>query len=307
MEFEVLKKRSCAGIVTYNPDLETLEKNISSLYDQVDTLVIVDNNSNNQAEIEDMFVEKNKISILKNPENYGIAKALNQIFQYAKENRYQWFLTMDQDSLCSKDLMKEYAEAYKEEDNIAIYSPFILNNQKITLEQYSKLDLKPIEVVQEPLGCITSGCLTNVQATEDVAGFDEELFIDCVDADFNLKLSLLNYKIVRVNSTYMLQAMGEAKKVKLLDWLYHITNNKKLQRLRFTPVYNKTRLYYISRNSRYIRYKYGKLSGKRLSSSWMRGQYLYYFLTYPSSYSRSDLLDAIKRGKEDFKKMIENY
>lgn len=46
-----MPNRICAGIVTYNPDIPILKRNISSLNSQVNLIIIFDNGSMNYKEI----------------------------------------------------------------------------------------------------------------------------------------------------------------------------------------------------------------------------------------------------------------
>lgn len=298
MKYEELKKITCAGIVLYNPEIDKLQKNIDALYEQVDSLVLVDNSSKNLNEVKKVLSAYSRIIYIENTSNLGIAEALNQILQYAEEQGYEWYLSMDQDSVCSKTIIKTYAE-FIEKDDLAVLCPYVLNNNKITLSEYKKLELKATEYITQPIDCITSGSLNKVAAAKKIGGYNSELFIDCVDVDFNLRLSLLNYKILRVNSTYMVQSMGEARSVGAFQVLYKMTGKNVFKRLRYTPVYSDNRLYYIARNSRYIREKYGKLAGKRMSAMWMMEQFIYYMLTYPLSHSRITMLRAIRKGSAD--------
>ena len=51
-----------AGIVTYNPDIKKLEKNIKSIFGQSDSIVICDNGSDNIVQVEKIaFHYKTKI------------------------------------------------------------------------------------------------------------------------------------------------------------------------------------------------------------------------------------------------------
>ena len=80
------KNRVMAGVVCYNPDIDTLEKNLNSIVSQADETLIVDNNSANSRDIDKLVSGFNKfgnkrVSILHNPDNYGVSKALNQIMQ----------------------------------------------------------------------------------------------------------------------------------------------------------------------------------------------------------------------------------
>ena len=99
-----------AGIVLYNPDLGRLKENIESICKQVDKVILIDNGSDNIREIEDLIKEYLNCILLKNGENMGIAYALNQILKYAYENDVKWFLTLDQDSVCSRNLINTYSK-----------------------------------------------------------------------------------------------------------------------------------------------------------------------------------------------------
>ena len=102
--------RVCAGIVLYNPSIDRLEANILSILDQVNSIYLVDHGSKNVSEIEKFLKSFNskKIVFEHNLENKGIAYALNQILFFANSNEYDWFLTLDQDSVCSPCLIEEY-------------------------------------------------------------------------------------------------------------------------------------------------------------------------------------------------------
>ena len=73
-----------AGIVTYNPEMALLEKNIRSIKGQINTVIVVDNASANITEIEKLC-ELLEVPILRNKQNLGIAAALNQLMQYGHE------------------------------------------------------------------------------------------------------------------------------------------------------------------------------------------------------------------------------
>ena len=89
-----------AGIVLYNPDEDRLVENIQAVVGQVDETILIDNNSSNIEKIKKRVNELNyNINIIENSKNNGIAFALNQILEYAIDNNYEWFLTLDQDSV----------------------------------------------------------------------------------------------------------------------------------------------------------------------------------------------------------------
>ena len=116
------------AIVTYNPDIERLMENIASVINQVDKLLIFDNHSRNVLEIETKLGMN--ILIYKSDQNIGMSGALNYILNYASMNNYEWFLTLDQDSIIVKNCINQYCEFIKRIMNIIILQ-FLLVKLKI--------------------------------------------------------------------------------------------------------------------------------------------------------------------------------
>lgn len=287
-----------AGIVLYNPEIELLKKNINSLSKQVDNILLYDNGSKNFKTVKQMFENYSKITFINGKENKGIAFALNQILNWADSRKYSWVLTMDQDSICSKNMIQEYSK-YINVKKCSIICPYILNNGKVTLEEYKKLKLPKTELITDPVKCITSGCLTNVKIARKLGGFNSKLFIDCVDIDLNCKVLKAGYSILKVNSAYMVQQMGKGKEIFLFSFLQRITGLNIFRRAKVVAVYSDKRLYYHSRNSRYIRKTY-KNHGKQTSACFLLAYYLYFTLFYPKSRSRKKMWKSIYKGFKDY-------
>lgn len=108
------------GIVTFNPEIDRLKENIIAVSKQASSIVVVDNRSENFAEIETLIAKvvsprdgvNNesglRVKILRNEKNEGIAAALSQIMGYADEKAYKWVLTLDQDSVIEPGLINVY-------------------------------------------------------------------------------------------------------------------------------------------------------------------------------------------------------
>ena len=225
-----------AGIVLYNPDIKRLTENIKGIKNQVDKLIMVDNNSKNIKQIEDNLKEYTDIKIIKNEENKGIAYALNQILNYAYDNSYDWFITLDQDSVAKPKLVKEYLKFSNLKDiammtcNIEDRNFNIEENEKdINSDQYTYITQ-----------CITSGSFNNTEILKKIGGFDEKMFIDSVDFDICATIIENNFKIIRIKYNGLLHEVGHAKVIKILG--------------REEKVYNHTpfRTYYMIRNSLYF-------------------------------------------------------
>jgi rhamnosyltransferase len=232
----------CAGIVLFQPDLDKLIANINSIAPQIGHIFIVDNASMNISEIIPKF-SGNKYVVIQNGENLGIAKALNQLIACARKNEYQWILTLDQDSISDDFLVKKLCSGVKEYPHAGMVTPYIIDLNLTSLEEYKSLCLPESEIVQT---CQTSGTLTNVDAVIGVGGFEEKLFIDHVDHEMCLRLRKHDYSIIKINSAYLLHEVGKGKRKKFLGRkiIYHY--------------YNPKRVYYQTRNLLYMLRKYKK-------------------------------------------------
>lgn len=298
-----MNPRVCAGIVLYNPEIPLLKRNIDSLYNQVDQLLLYDNGSKNFGDVKKAFSEYKRVFFKDGKENRGIAHALNAILNWANANSYSWVLTMDQDSVCSKNMIQEYCK-HLNDDKVALICPFVLNNGKVTLEEYKSQKMPETNEVLDPVKCITSACLTNVTIVQKLGGFNERLFIDCVDIDLNCKVINAGYKILRVNSAYMIQQMGKGRNIPVFEKMQKLTGMDFFRRIKVVAVYSDLRLYYHSRNSRYIRKKY-KNHGKQTSSWFIFAYYLYFTIFYPHSRSRIKMWKAMIKGFCDYKTLKE--
>lgn len=222
----------CAGIVTYRPDIQRLEENINAIERQVSKVFVVDNASENIECIEGLIEHYKKIVLIRNTQNEGIAKALNQIIDKAKENHYNWVITLDQDSVCHKDLVNNYLK-YADDSMGMLICDIVDRNYK--------LKSKPKKTILEDVKkCITSGCLTNIDAVIKSGGFDEKLFMDMVDYDMCYSLQEHGYRIVNVHFDGLLHEVGKSRKYNVLGFEFAVNNH---------PTERK---YTISRNSTYL-------------------------------------------------------
>lgn len=297
-----MNKRILAGIVSFNPDLELLERNMKALENQGCQILLVDNGSANNGDIQAVADDHGAIFI-SNYENRGLAAALNQILDYAADSQYEWYLTMDQDSIVSPSLVEDLLGHAEDADGILC--PYLLNNSKMSVSEFEQLHLPAFREIEDPLGCITSASLNRTAAAREIGGYDERLFIDCIDVDFNIRMMNAGYRIRQSGNSYLIQQMGEGRVIPFFDGLYRLTHLNVFRRLSVSPVYSNLRLYYISRNSSYIQKKYQEKAGPRMQKKWMNAQFLYYCLTYPKSRKRSEMIASWKKGRKDAPLLLE--
>lgn len=231
--------RIITGIILYNPDIPRLRENISAVLPQVDKVVLVENGSSDITYLKGF--EDEKIELIVNDENMGIAYALNQVMQFAYDNGAEWALTLDQDSVVADNLVEEYKRFML--PNVGIVTCCINDRNFVAYGEGEEKDGEELQY------CITSASMTNVKAVIEVGGFDNEMFIDWVDWDICLALRHGGYKIIRASKTYIIHELGEKTKSKV--WHGH-----QLLIMRRSKMRN----YYINRNWIYIARKWEEVS-----------------------------------------------
>lgn len=192
-------------IVTYNPEanLKTLLQKCCVIASQV---IIVDNNSTNSDWIKTLAVGFDSLFI-GNSENLGIGKAINKALIYIDRSQKQWVLTFDQDSFPPDDLLVAYNYVLKNENNVGVmginFNPQLNGNKSHTYHYHESLDQ------------ITSGLLHNVDIFDKIGEYNENLFIDCVDFEFSLRVKRNGFKTIMIEDCFLKHTIGNPKTVKL--------------------------------------------------------------------------------------------
>lgn len=232
----------CAGIVTFNPEVELLIKNIDSIINQVNCLIIVDNGSKNYEEFWKKIQGRN-ILMIRNNENLGIAKALNQLCEKATELECQWILTLDQDSISPSNLIVKLAEFIN--DDVAIIAPNIVYKNNESFSDKNIHGIKEVEWV------ITSASFTNLNIWKQIGGFDEKLFIDGVDRDYGIRANKAGYKVIKNYDVVLMHELGSLQCRKKFGRTIYVTNHSAVRK------------YYMSRNAVYLDKKHHTRMARR--------------------------------------------
>lgn len=282
-----------AIIVSYNPDNNLLDS-INLLINQVERIIIVDNGSESEKKkniklIRD--IDKEKIEIIFNEENLGIATALNIGVRSALKQGYNWILTMDQDSKVSKNMVEKMLEVYngideKERKDILSLFPNFVDERVQSIEENSDMDT--YEYVDAD---ITSGNLLRAEVFDKVGFFDDSLFIDLVDTDFCMRLNEKNIKMIKVRDAILYHSLGESQSVKSIFGKFNTSNHSALRR------------YYMTRNRFYTWEKYKDLNSFTLNrdKSLFKKEFVKIIL------GEKDKVNKIKmvfKGYKDYKKGI---
>jgi rhamnosyltransferase len=227
-----------AGVVIlYHPDIEQLSDNIQTYLNGLKQLYVYDNSESKTPGIEEALLKINpSIQYHYFNSNEGIAKRLNQAMDQAALNQYDFLLTMDQDSSFKDGDFDKYKLSIQSsgDSNVA---QFGVNCQPDFTQ--------PKEQPEEALTLITSGSILNVSLTKHIGPFNEDLFIDFVDAEFSYRVIQNGYTNLMFSNIVLNHALGTLVEGRGLG------NFKKSMRIIHAP----TRVFYIVRNGLYLLFK----------------------------------------------------
>lgn len=243
------KMRICAGIITYNPTLTDVSTCLEALCNQVERVIIVDNASKNVKSLQEVVSKYANVTLVKNSQNIGFAKALTQVFKWAKSQGFNWVLTLNDDSVVPSNMISEYKKILENQGSLVNQKN--AKNSKIAIVcslLKNRLDGTILHSKCHEDECITSGSLTSVEAWAKIGGFDEWLEIDGVDFDFSRRLVRAGWKIVECQNVIMEHQIGKARSINLIIKHPIVWNH------------NANRKYYIARNMQVVDYKMGTYS-----------------------------------------------
>lgn len=232
--------RLAAVVILYNPDVSATQ-NILTYAIHLSKVYIVDNTEEPKWNIREAMSGVPKSVYYSDGSNEGIAKRLNEVRRQAAKDGFTHLLTMDQDSSFSEGVFVKYMngiEAFPDGESVGM---FAVNYQPKLIENTGK----PTEV----LSSITSGSVVNLNIIEQVGGYNEDLFIDLVDAEISYKIVNANKKIICFTYIILNHRLGE------------IVYGRSLKNLKLTPriIHSPVRIYYIVRNAFYMLNRFANL------------------------------------------------
>lgn len=271
----------CAIVVLYNYKGDSLMNNIKEYYDAVDKIILVDNSDEKSYDDQEVLTLE-KVLYYKLGYNAGIAYALAFGMEKAKELGSDYVLTMDQDSRFAEGTFKNLSSYLLEKkENVALIAP---NIRLLGRETKHTNSIEELDMV------ITSGSIIDMKAYEAVDGFDERLFIDCVDFDLCRQFKEKGFSIIRVNTAIILHELGESRFKKFLT--------KKI----IVSTHSPMRYYYYSRNWHICKNK--TAYAKSYFSSMKKDKLKMYIKMFLFEKNRIKKIAMIRKGKKDAKNFI---
>ncbi len=238
----------CAVIVTFNPDLVIFKRVIISNYRSGLRLIIIDNNSQNKAKLEETLISLKyyNIKLILLEENVGLGAAQNIGISVARKLECSRLIFFDQDSVPSINMIiNMVSDEYKliqSGINVGAIGPIFKNPKSDNFYALSKINgmfldkifpkfgIGPIEVSY----LISSGTLIRLEVFDQVGTMNEDFFIDGVDFEWCFRAASLGYKFYVSSDSVMLHTVGDSI-------------SKYIGRESF--IHSPLRRYYITRNS----------------------------------------------------------
>ena len=221
-----------AVIVAYYPDLQLLRQQLSSILEQYNQVVIIDNTPGGNNFSADYSKDFSSISTIHLGQNFGIAYAQNIGIQAAIDAGADFVLLMDQDSIPEDNMVPKLLSVFQEEDNSNVIaagpsyvdprtnvrSYFMMS--KFGLPSRYKPDTKVnlLSTVQAAF-LISSGTLISIPKLLKIGGMRSNYFIDHVDTEWCLRARDKGYFLIGVHSASMEHSLGD--KVKRV-WLFYL-------------------------------------------------------------------------------------
>lgn len=249
-----------AGIVLYNSDYDKMLECIESLHSQVNKIILWDNSPIRLTSEQMNGLKKfPKCEYIFANSNLGMPEGMNRIIEKAKQQGYEWVLTMNADSIVPSNMIEEYSKYFDDAD-IGMICPQVIDKRR----KYMKIsNRKEDEFVNM---CITSAACTNINAWEQVGKFDGWLLVDLLDNDISKRMILNGWKIIKVNSVVLDQEFGDIKaKGKKVEqfWLRvaEILHNENFAKFSYKKIVHPNRVFYTCRNVLYLNKKFKEYGG----------------------------------------------
>lgn len=259
-----------AVVVSYQPCCATLAQLLAELARQGCAILLVDNGSDNVADIAQLplfnpeansganfganpAINTEQPAALLKPlaANLGLGAAHNVGIAHARAQGYDYVLIMDQDSMPLDGMVAALLTAHRCKSLLGAVSAVGAhclnpeNGDNYCFVRFGKFKYQRHYCdAQDRDGCvaadflISSGSLIAIKTIDAIGGMDEGLFIDMVDIEWFLRAHVKGFKAFGVCDAVMQHSLGEKTPLFALG-----------KRQRYVSQHQPFRYYYIFRNS----------------------------------------------------------
>lgn len=194
-------------LILYKTDKTTTAVNIEQYVRYLDKLIVWINSPNySVVEFKELFQDKDygsKLIYHYDGKNSGLSKPLNYAQEIAVKDKYDYLLTMDQDSFVMN--FEYYLNKITELDvDCAIFC-----------QRINDLRLYDNEVVRYH-DLINSGTIYSIEALKTIGCFNKYFFVDSIDTEYCLRAEMFKVPIYLINNAKITQVFGSPRLVNFL-------------------------------------------------------------------------------------------
>lgn len=230
-------KRITIALLNWNNSNETLEclYSLQNVTKPEFEVLVVDNGSKDDSVFQ-LNTFKNRITdfrltIVQNDENLGFAGGCNVAINWAIKNNQDYLLLLNNDTSVRRNFLEELLKHAEKHEDVAFFVPSIffqdkpsllwfggnayINWRKMHQSAISDLYLKPLPLSATAQDIdFASGCamFCNMQALQEIGGFDEEYFLYWEDVDFSLKAREYGWRIRWVPNAHIYHKVSATTK-----------------------------------------------------------------------------------------------
>lgn len=212
-----------AVIVTYHPNFQHLKYLLSTLSQQVDVVVVVDNTGYSPDQLSELLGNPDgRVELSCLGSNLGVAEAQNVGINVVREKNCKHVILFDQDSCPPEKLVNvlstQLHRLSKRGFKVAAVGPATIDSRTFEYDKFTRSKNFHIELItpkhndSDPIECdfvISSGCLMPIAAINSIGLMEKRLFIDCVDIEWGFRAISKGYKIYGIPDAKMIHTIGD--------------------------------------------------------------------------------------------------
>ncbi|MBU3924528.1 glycosyltransferase family 2 protein [Patescibacteria group bacterium] len=245
-------------ILNWNGWQDTLEclDSLTKIFYPNYEVIVIDNNSTNESaaklkvKSEKLKVEGKNFKLIENKENFGFAGGNNPGIKYAVENKSDYVLLLNNDTIVDPDFLEKLVKAGESDQNFGIIGPKIYyesDKNRIWFGggyfswlgggrhmEYDKIDDKPLDEAIKEVDFMTGCCfLIKREIIEKIGPMNEDFFLYYEDTEWSLRARKNGYKVIYAPSSHIWHKISRSVKPKTnpIVHYYHIRNALLLSKL----------------------------------------------------------------------------
>ncbi|TVR98490.1 MAG: glycosyltransferase family 2 protein [Wenzhouxiangellaceae bacterium] len=207
-----------ALIIAYHPPPGQVESLIDSLRGQLDQVLVIDNS---QPASGIKWADNSESTLLEPGTNLGVAEAINRGVARLANSGCKRVLLLDQDSVPASDLVAGLArcmdQALGEGRAIAAAGPVIRDQDSGQDAPFLRFGLprnQRLRGSQGSVSCdflISSGCLLNLDAWQQIGPMRSGWFIDNIDLEWSFRARRQGFELLGCFDVHLDHAIGETR------------------------------------------------------------------------------------------------